>query len=301
MQCSYDKEMKNIFDLSKKKSAGSIGYFLGFKAKTTFCIASLALISLSLASMCKAEVLFDGFYKVALNGQHVGYMITQYEYLSSSKNFKMSNYLVLGNGAGPLQQSVTSTANEKFEPLSFQFTSLSKDAQNGALTKSLDVQFVKKAREFELKGESRENGKSKPFKGKAPLFTMLSNFLTYKLYSSPTGISTKTIYDYNAVAEEDGAPSKGTATVLKQISHKNQKVYQIKNDFKGDTWMNLVNTKGETLQFENQQSGLSAELVLDPKEAVQSLPYNLNVIKTVFGDIPKGIKNSLSKSPQLDQ
>ena len=67
------------------------------------------------------------------------------------------------------------------------------------------------------------------------------------------------------------------------------------NTFKKEQFVNWVNFKGESIKTQVPNLNLTAELVTEPKQAYGALPFNTSTIQLLFGKVPEGKINMLSK------
>lgn len=241
------------------------------------------LLFFSLAHAKTTQVLFDGYYKISLGGQHIGYMAQTFEYDEKAKKFFSVYFLKTNKLGGDLQESVKAASNEKFEPISYSYTS-----QTGQKVKTIDGTF---------KGETMKlittDGKMKRDEThKIPKGTFLSSFLGMLMLQK--GISVGKKFSYSAVAEEDGNSYNGETLVKEQTDFLGQKGFRILNKFKGANFISFMNEKGEVLGTKSEENNLSTELVKSPSEATQGFVVPNKTLELIFGRMPTGTTNSLA-------
>src|ERR1700678_942779 len=71
-----------------------------------------------------AQVLFEGYSKVILDGVHVGYVVQRFEFDSKKKEFTTAYYLKTGANGGNITESLKARSTEGLRPISYQYTSL---------------------------------------------------------------------------------------------------------------------------------------------------------------------------------
>ncbi|KHD88056.1 MAG: hypothetical protein OM95_11060 [Bdellovibrio sp. ArHS] len=245
---------------------------------------------LSLAA--KAEILFEGYSKILSNDQHIGYVISRYEFDAKKKHFISTYFLKTGKGPTEVTESLKAIADAELGPLSYEYTNLA-----GKESKTIDAKF----KNGTLSGVIISGGKTQRLEKKIPKGTFLSTFLVYLMLKSKEGLKSETNYEYQAIAEEDGAITKGQALVGKEETYNGFKVFKILNTFKDMKFLSYVNDRGEVLGTNAMGQGITTELVANPSEATANLPYSATLLKTLFGNIPAGQANVVYRSLKLKE
>jgi hypothetical protein len=245
-----------------------------------------AALVLSLGQLASAQVLFEGYSKVVMSGEHVGFTVQRYEFDAKKKEYKMVSYLKTNKAAGNLTESITARSDDKMHPLSYQYTSLKTDQ---ALI--LDATF---------KGDKlilvkREGGKATSTSRTIPKNAFLSSFLAYVMLIGKEGIKTGAHYDYQAIAEETGALATGTAFVKEQEVISGVQTFRVLNTFQGANFVSNVTAKGEILSTESKKQQIATVLVPTIGEATAGLSVNSSALSLLFGSVPKGMENALSR------
>ena len=245
---------------------------------------SIALISHAV----RAEVLFEGYSKVISGGVHIGYSIARYEYDAKKKQFIATTFLKTNEFGGNLTESLKAVAGDDMQPISYQYTTLI-----GKQVKAIDAKFTKDKFTAAVTGEKKETIAKDLPKG-----TFLSSFLAYVMLKSPQGLKSDTKYDFQAVAEEDAAVYKGIAYVKSAEDYNGIKVLRVLNEFKGTKFISLVTERGEVISTKSPVQGIATELVAKPGDATAAFPIPTATLKTLFGDVPTGQINEVSKRAQ---
>ncbi len=245
---------------------------------------SIALISHAV----RAEVLFEGYSKVLSGGVHIGYSIARYEFDAKKKQFVATTFIKTNEMGGNLTESIKAFSDESMKPVSYQYTTLI-----GSKVKTIDAQFPKGKILATVSGQQKETISKELPKG-----TFLSSFLAYVMLKSPQGLKSDSKYDFQAVAEEDAAVYKGTAYVKNGEDYNGIKVLRVLNEFKGTKFISLVTDRGEVLSTKSPVQGISTELVAKPSDATAAFPIPTATLKTLFGDVPTGQINEISKRAQ---
>lgn len=233
-----------------------------------------------------ADTLFEGYSKILSGGVHVGYIVIRYEYNPKSKQFIATSFLKTNELGGNLSEGLKGISAEDMSPVSYQYTTMV-----GTQAKTIDVKFQKGQMSGVIKDGKKVDKISKPV-GKG---IFLSQFLAYVMMKSPTGLKSGTNYEYQAIAEEDAAVSKGLAIVGDVEQYNGFKTFKISNEFKGAKFISYVNEKGEVFATKSPAQSIATELVAQPSQATTGFPVPANIIKALFGDVPTGQKNEVSK------
>jgi len=244
------------------------------------------IAALSFCSQLQANVLFEGYFKITLGAEHIGYSVQRYEYDSAKKQFTAKTFLKLNEKAGDQTDSLVAISGSGMEPISYQFTSMS-----GKEIKTVDATFKNE----KIIATIKEKGKTKKINNKLPKGTFLGSFLNFVMLKSPSGIKTDSKYDYQAIAEEDATIEKGQAVVTTKEDYKGFSAYKVSNTFKDQKWNYSMSEKGEYFLAKSPALNLQLELVAQSSLATQGMIVPQQIIKSLFGDIPLGVNNTLAQ------
>ncbi|KYG68845.1 hypothetical protein AZI87_06345 [Bdellovibrio bacteriovorus] len=253
-------------------------------------LLAVAVSMLSLSA--RAEILFEGYSKILSNDQHIGYVISRYEFDAKKKHFISTYFLKTGKGPTEVTESLKAVADSELAPVSYEYTNLA-----GKESKTIDAKF----KNGTMSGVILSGGKTQRIEKKIPKGTFLSTFLVYLMLKSKEGLRSETNYEYQAIAEEDGAITKGQALVGKEETFNGFKVFKILNTFKDMKFLSYVNDRGEVLGTNAMGQGITTELVASPSEATANLPYSATLLKTLFGNVPIGQANVVYRSLKLKE
>jgi hypothetical protein len=252
----------------------------------TFLKAALS-ISMFIGCWARAEVLFEGFYKVQQSGKPVGFYISRYEFDAKKKQFLAKTFLRIESGAMETTESIQSAANENFFPVSYAYTAI-----GGGVSRTVDARVDKE----KLISTITQNKKTEKVIKDLPKNTLLSGFLIYAILRSPQGLKANIKFDYDAVAEELGDVKRGTVALKDFENFQGQKALKIENTFLDTKSHNLVSEKGEVFSTQSIAQRISIELVSTPQAAFGDFKIPQQIIKNLFGDMPLGNKNALASS-----
>lgn len=238
------------------------------------------------------DVLFEGYSKILSDDQHIGYVISRYEFDAKKKQFISTYFLKTGKGPSEITESLRAIADSDLAPISYSYTTLT-----GKDSKTIDAKF----KSGTLNATINSGGKIERIEKKIPKGTFLSTFLVYLMLKSKDGLRSETNYEYQAIAEEDAAIHKGQALVGKEEVFTGLKVFKILNTFKDVKFLSYINERGEVIGTNALGQGITTELVANPADATSNLPFSPIILKTLFGDIPAGKTNIKARAQNLKE
>lgn len=258
--------------------------------KTFFKIYLTTTLVLTLIASSSSAALFEGYYKIILAGAPMGYVIQRYDLDPKDKSFASTYFVFTKSENITTTESLNAKANEKLQPLSYQYTRL-----EGSKSKVIDAVVKNDGKKSKMVIKTVENGKATSQEVPITDKTFLSTFLAHLMLKNPKGIQIGNKFNFEAFAEEDGKVMSGESFVKEQVKEKGLETFRVLYTFKGEQYVNWMNIKGESVKAFFPKSDLTIELVQDPKEATKGFPLNESSIKLLFGDIPKGTDNMLNK------
>lgn len=247
---------------------------------------------LSMTSTASADVLFEGYSKILSGDQHIGYVVSRYEFDAKKKQFTSIYFVKTGKGNSEVTESLKAVADSELAPISYEYTSLA-----GKQMKTIDVKF----KGGKLTGVIKSGDAVQRLDQAVPKGTFLSTFLVYLMLKSKDGLKSETNYEYQAIAEEDGAIQKGQALVGKEEMYNGFKVFKILNTFKDSKFLSYVNERGEVLGTNALGQAISTELVANASDATAGQSYSATILKTLFGDVPAGKDNVMARAVKLKE
>lgn len=254
-------------------------------------IFSLILFTVGAPFVGHTEILFEGYYKIDIEGKHIGYSIIREEFDAKKKEFVSRRFTKTTPEVGDITMSSTTVCDDGFKPKSLEFFYLDK-------TKRKIIKGSARGNKFDM--TISEGGAPKKQTTELPKGVFFSSFITYLIMQN--GISTDKRFAYDAIAEETGTILKGETVIEKTMAdHKGQKVFKTVNKFGGADFVALVNSTGETLVSDTPAQNEHAELVKTADEATKGIPIPKGVIDTLFGGMPEGTKNSLNPDAKQKQ
>lgn len=253
-------------------------------------VSLIGVLTISYAASARADVLFEGYSKILAGDQHIGYVVSRYEFDSKKNQFKSTYFLKTGKGPTEVSESLKAVADSSLAPVSYEYTTLA-----GKETKTIDAKF----RAGTMSAVINTNGKVQRVEKKIPKGTFLSTFLVYLMLKSKDGLRSETNYEYQAIAEEDASIQKGQALVGKEEMFNGFKSFKILNTFKDSKFLSYVNERGEVLGTNAMGQGIITQLVANPSDATAGQSFSAAILKTLFGATPEGKINIASRALQV--
>lgn len=258
---------------------------LYYNNKKLFSLIAILMFCLQLPA--KAQVLFEGYYKILVGNSHVGYTVQKYEYDKKKQQYISIYYIKTNELGGNLTESLKAYSNKKLQPISYQYTS-----QKGSELKTIDATFKNENMNLKISnGKVSNTSKSKIKKG-----TFLSTFLGYLMLKN--GISKGKKFTYNAIAEEEGKSYGGESLIESEHKGKAKNItaYKIYNKYKNMNFISLINERAEVISTTSPLQKVSTELVKTPADATSGFTLNNKHLTALFGSIPAGKINYLHRN-----
>jgi hypothetical protein len=245
----------------------------------------LITMLLSFAKVVKAEILFEGYYKVTQFKKHIGFMILRHEMDGKSKQFKTTSFIRLGKNGFDMTESYQATSDVDLKPVKLSYLA----AEGKSTTKLIEVTF----KNNKMTGSAVENGKKIKVAETLPKQDIfLSSALYYLMLKSKDGLKTDSKYDFSAITEEGPAIMSGTAIVdKKMVTQGTLQLLKITNKFAGSEYENLVTTRGEVVSAVTKATSIETELVKSNAEALEGIKVAAGTLEKIFGEVPAGKVN----------
>lgn len=237
-----------------------------------------------------SQVLFEGYYKIQSQSEHIGYSIQRYESLDNGKIFKATVFVKTNALGGNLTESIVTESGPGMAPIKMSYTGIV-----GKQTKTIDARI----QEGSLIAEVREGGKVQSSKLTLDPGIFFSGILIYSILKSPQGLVPETQYNYSAIAEESLELIKGKA-IVQTYGEFRSKIRSLKvlNEFRDTKFISWVTEKGEILETTAPVQGLTTELVPNAEMAQKGQVVPEKILKTLFGSLPKGQENIAYRAHQ---
>jgi hypothetical protein len=237
----------------------------------------------------QADVLFEGYSKVYSGGAQVGFVSNRYEFDAKKKQFVSLSLLKTNALGGNITESLKAYAKEDMTPISYEYTTLV-----DGVPKLVDAKFTN----GKILATIKQGDKISKVDKVMPRGTFLSTFLVYVMLKGPKGLTPELKYDYMAIAEEDADIVGGVAYIKNKETQNGLSVFKILNDFKGTKFISYVTSEGEVLSTKSPVQSISTELVPLSSMATNGMQMPTALMKNIFGDVPLGVANQISKRYQ---
>jgi hypothetical protein len=247
----------------------------------------------------RADVLFEGYSKLIVAGEHSGYIIQRYEFDSAKKEFVYRHLLSAQDPSLQIRESLVARSTAGFEPIGYQFTE-----QKGSELKVIDMTFSRGKIMGTIRTGSGTALKTERINRDHPKGAFLAIFLPYVMLSGKEGLKAGVKYDYAAIAEEDASLQKGSAFIEKEEAIAGVRAFRTLIEFKGSKYTAFITGQGETIATRALANPVETQLVASADEALRGQSVNRPAIEAIFGPMPKGLENIIArnaKSPSAQQ
>ena len=255
-------------------------------------LSSLSFVfALCAFSIAQAATLFEGWSKVLISGQHVGYIVQRYEFDEKKKEYRAVHFMKIASAeAGGLTDSLVARADSSFKPISYQYTGL-KDGKPVLI----DSNF----KGDKMTAAVSEGKEKKTITNTVPKGAFLSAFLGYVMLQGKEGFKKGIKYEYQGVLEESASIVKGEAFIADEETVSGIPAFRILNTVNGARFISLATHKAEVLGTVSPTQGVQTVLVASMEEAVAGHGVNSAALTQLFGSMPKGKENELAKRSLL--
>lgn len=248
-------------------------------------VVFIALLIGFFSLTAKAEIIFEGYYKVNQFKKHIGFLVLRHEIDDKTKNFKTTSFIKLGAGGFNMSESYKAVSDQLLLPLSLSYL-----AVDGKKTKTIEV----KIKDLKMTGLVVEDGKKIKINTTVPKGSFFSSALYYLMLQSKDGLKTDTKFDYIGITEEGPVAIDGTVSVDKKMATVgSQQLLKITNRFAGSDYENLVTSRGEVVTANTPATQIESELVKTPAEALEGIKISKGTLEKIFGKLPEGKHNYL--------
>jgi hypothetical protein len=246
------------------------------------------------------EIMFEGYYRIALSGKPIGYVIQRYEFDPKTHQFIAISFQRAKLGGKNVQESLKAVSNDKFQPISYNYTGQVDDT-----VKTIDGTFKGNIMKLIITdGKKTQRNETHQI----PKGTFLSSFLTYIMMQKKLSIGEA--FQYSAVAEEDGSSANGKAMLDSKSDHGGYVVFRVINNFLGEKFISNMAAvpdpgnvdkyiKTEVFGSSSPVKNITTELVDSPAKATEGQLVPNKVLLTLFGTMPSGKLNLVATPPTV--
>jgi hypothetical protein len=249
--------------------------------KILSCYALVFLLVISTSLSARAEILFEGYYKVSQFKKHIGFLVLRHELDEKTKQFKTTSFTKLAKLKFDMTETYQAVSDANLAPVSINYLAVS-DKTNSKL---IEVTFNKGS----MVGTVVENGKKLKINQKVEKGVFLSSSLYYLMLNSKEGLKTDSKFDFSAITEEGPVVMQGKVVVdKKMVSQGSLQLMKVTNNFAGSEYENLLTSKGEVVSANTPSTSIETELVKSSDEALEGIKLAPGTLEKVFGEIPAG-------------
>lgn len=243
----------------------------------------LLLLVFVISSGAKAELLFEGYYKVTQFKKHIGFLVLRHEIEDKTKNFKTTSFIKLAKGGFDLTETYQAVSDGELAPVSINYL-----AAGDKKTKTIDVKF----KNGKMTGLVTEDGKKSKINETTTKGVFVSSSLYYLMLKSKDGLKTDSKFDYAAITEEGPVVMKGSVAVdKKMVTQDSLQLLKVTNNFAGSDYENLITTRGEVVAAITPATSIESALVKNKDEALAGIKLAAGTLEKIFGDLPAGKTN----------
>ena len=265
--------------------------------------SSLLSLLLSAVSVARAETLFEAYYSIERDNQHVGYVVQRLVRNRKTSTETLTTYIrSRQNGKETARTFRTEAHAGSATPMASRYNGYSGYSGSAADGTSFPPSAI--VAHFD-KGAS--TGRVEFFAGgkKAPHTTqkqvkppLLSSFVFFA--ADLPKFRLDKAYGYYAFAEDYGRATMGTLRMVDDKTAAGAHVLHVVDDFFGQSLENFVAEGGEPLGSRNLALKTVCRWVAGRDAAVGSMTFPKAEIHALFGDLPKGAINPWSKLAGFD-
>jgi len=243
-------------------------------------------VGVSIAPQVHADLLFEGYSTVLLDGTHVGFVVQRFEFDNKKQEFVTTYYLKTNQVGGNITESLKARSSAALKPVSFQFTELI-----GEKSRTIDAQFKAE----NMTATIIAGGQRQVIQKKIPKGAFLASFLGYVMLQGREGIKKGVKYSYHAIAEEDASLYSGEAYIAGEETVNGISAFKILNTFKSAQFVSYCTYKGEVIATRSPVQKISTELVASVRDATVGLSLSSSTLTHLFGNVPVGAENPVSR------
>lgn len=227
------------------------------------------------------EILFEGYLQIFADSLPSGYVIQRYEHNHTTRELISKYYIQTSSRLGSRRESLVAKCTEDFQPLFYRYTD--KGPHHHRVTEAHFKDHV-------MRGYmTTEGGVPTPFQKKVPQGVFLSTFLGYLMLNK--GYLTGVKFVFSAISEEDAQIFQGQSYVQRRVRKRGVPAFKLLNEFKESPFTSFISPRGDILQAYSPLQRIGIQLT-SFSSATKGFPMDEKEIKSLFGDIPKGLTHA---------
>jgi len=260
----------------------------------------LLSLTFSLGNAFAGEVMFEGYYRIEASGKSIGYQIQRFEFEPKAKTFEITSFMRIKLGDVVIQESLKGKSNDKFNPISYAYTS-----QKNEEVKGIDATFKGEIMALKITDGKKLRNETH----KIPAGSFLSSFLIYVMLQKKLPLNQA--FKYSGIAEEEGASYWGKALLESKETVGKTVVFKVLNSYKSDEFISKMAAipdpdpkekdkyiKGEVITTESPKQSLTTRLTATANEATEGHMVPNKILVALFGGMPTGKINMVATPPK---
>ncbi len=255
-------------------------------------LIALVLVLFSFQNIAKSEIIFEAYYKIFLAEMPVGYSIERYEFDKKKSEFIATTYVKIKTPEKDTSESIKARSDKKLTPLGYEYTLASIDPK----TQDKGYKNIKATiKNNVLKAKVLDGKKEYDVTKSLVKGTYLSVFLPFAILNSKEGLKLEKHYSYKAISEESAEVHAGEAYIKAKEDYESIPAFKILNRYDKDQFVSIMTSSGDVLEVRMPTSQLKMKIVATQAEAVDQFQFSASNMALLFGSVPTGKDNALSK------
>ncbi len=255
----------------------------------------IALLFVFISSQSQAQTLFEAFYRIEKNGNHIGYAVQR-----------------LSSEPAARTQTITTYVRMKMPDNKEYFESFKSVAQTPLLTpvsthyrgdmSGTGVDVRARFTKGKVVVERRADKVAKPYQVVTSTVAVKRPFLSSYLFyiSDFKSLKPGLNYTFDTFIDRDAIGSRGNLTLAAEKAVGGAKHLQLVVDTSADPSESFVAENGYPLGSRSTTDDFVSYWVSNKEDAVGTFEFPNNEVIALFGDLPQGQKNPWSKIPRFD-
>ncbi len=228
----------------------------------------------------EARILFEGYYRIEVKGQHRGYSITRHEFDETKKERTMTYYVYRRDEGVVSQSGVRAVSREDHSPIKYSLYEWVNRASSVT-----EGKFGPKTVEI-----SAPSGKSSlPVLPGSYFSSMITQIMAMAV---PAEYQEGLKYTYDGFYEEAAQYDTGRIQIKRSNPFENQMIFQLISGFGSEHVELFTFRNGEVLGSRNADIDTVTYLTPTKELALGDFKLQNASIKKVFGNIPQGATNN---------
>lgn len=250
----------------------------------------VVLVLLFGADGARSELLFEGYYKIEVNGVHCGFVIQRHESAGSAGQDIIAYYVYRKENGIVSQIGVSARSDRNRRPLSYSYYEWFKDHATVVRGRLSGTQL--EVRKYAGSGEKI----IEQFDRKSVLPRVIFSSLVTQFLATRDSEMYREGFDrkFNGLSEEYSRFDQGRLEIARSHFIDDQRIFQVRGSFLNEPFELFTFANGELLGSRNAIMSMVTYLVASQSEATAGFDVNSKNLKKVFGDLPGGMTINLA-------